>query len=81
MATRRPNLGPKPSKTTTDRHALQHDTETANRLLQRLSDLAANRLLQILTHRHAEIVNFKPDDPPPFLTRRRGIDPSPDFIP
>lgn len=81
MATRRPSQGPKPSKTTIDRHALQHDTKTANRLLQQLSDLAAKRLLQIPTHCQAEIVKLKPDDPPPFLPRRRGIDPSPDFIP
>ncbi len=88
LATRRPRVLPKRSKmttrsSTTDRHALQHDTKIANRLLLQLSDLAATRLLHILTHRQAEIAKLKPGEAetPPFLPRRRGIEPPPDLIP
>jgi hypothetical protein len=77
LATRRPSLIGGKRKTTTDaepnidRHALQHDTSLANRLLQQLSNLAATRLLQLLAHRQAELQRLKPNSPPPFAPRKR----------
>jgi hypothetical protein len=78
LATRRPRAShDKPTDDPpTDRHALPHDKKITNNLLLQLSDLAANRLLQTLAHRQAEIKKLSINSPPPFAPRKRRAEPS-----